>query len=203
MKVGRDSVVDIATCYGLDGRERDFPHTFRPVLVLTQPPLQWVPGLSPGVKRPGRGVDHPPPSSIEAKERLELYLCSLSGSSWPAVGWTCDQLHPAENEDAREASWPPVTVWTSSRRHESLATAGNIIPIFWVYTQQIFNLLFYSVASRRVFLHHKQTKICRPVQHLNVMWRSAARFGSHETSSGTSFYNKLKTQAHLCLQFSL
>jgi len=25
----------------------------------------------PGVKRPGRGVDHPPPSSAEVKERLE------------------------------------------------------------------------------------------------------------------------------------
>jgi hypothetical protein len=25
-----------------------------------------------GVKRPGRGVDHPPPSSAEVKERVEL-----------------------------------------------------------------------------------------------------------------------------------
>jgi hypothetical protein len=30
----------------------------------------------PGVKRPGRGVDHPPQSSAEVKERVELYLCS-------------------------------------------------------------------------------------------------------------------------------
>jgi hypothetical protein len=36
---------------------------------------QWV----PGVKRPGRGVDHPPPSSAEVKEREELYLCSPLG----------------------------------------------------------------------------------------------------------------------------
>jgi hypothetical protein len=28
----------------------------------------------PGVKRPGRGVDHPPSSSAEVKERLEVYL---------------------------------------------------------------------------------------------------------------------------------
>ena len=27
-----------------------------------------------GVKRPGRGVDHPPPSSAEFKERVELYM---------------------------------------------------------------------------------------------------------------------------------
>jgi hypothetical protein len=28
----------------------------------------------PGVKRPGRRVDHPPPSSAEVKERVELHL---------------------------------------------------------------------------------------------------------------------------------
>jgi hypothetical protein len=40
----------------------------------------------PGVKRPGRGVDHPPPSSAEVKERVELYLYSPSGPSWPVLG---------------------------------------------------------------------------------------------------------------------
>jgi hypothetical protein len=29
----------------------------------------------PGVKRPGRGVNHPPSSSAEVKGRVELYLC--------------------------------------------------------------------------------------------------------------------------------
>ena len=42
----------------------------------------------PGVKRPGLGIDHPHPSSAEVKERLELYLCSSSGPSWPCLGWT-------------------------------------------------------------------------------------------------------------------
>jgi len=36
-------------------------------------------GSFPGVKRPGRGVDHPPSSSAEVKERIELYLYSLFG----------------------------------------------------------------------------------------------------------------------------
>jgi len=36
-------------------------------------------GSFPGVKRPGRGVDHPPPSSSKVKERVELYLYSPSG----------------------------------------------------------------------------------------------------------------------------
>ena len=31
-------------------------------------------GSFPGVKRPGRGVDHPPPTSGEVKDGVELYL---------------------------------------------------------------------------------------------------------------------------------
>ena len=45
-------------------------------------------GSFPGVKRPGRGVDHPPPSSAEVKERVQLYLNSPSGPSWPVPGRT-------------------------------------------------------------------------------------------------------------------
>jgi hypothetical protein len=63
------------------------------------PPVQTGPGAHPasytmgtgsfpGVKRPGRGVDHPPPSSAEVKERVDLYLYSPSGPSWPVIGLT-------------------------------------------------------------------------------------------------------------------
>ena len=51
---GPGSVVGIATGYGLDGlgiesrQGRDFPHLSRPSLWPTQPPVQWVPGLSRG-----------------------------------------------------------------------------------------------------------------------------------------------------------
>ena len=51
---GRDSSVSIATRYGLDGPGiesrwgRDFPHPSTPALGPTQPPVQWVPGLSRG-----------------------------------------------------------------------------------------------------------------------------------------------------------
>jgi hypothetical protein len=38
-------------------------------------------GSFPGVKRQGRGDVNPPPSSAEVKERVELYLYSISGPS--------------------------------------------------------------------------------------------------------------------------
>jgi hypothetical protein len=52
-------------------------------------------GSFPGVKRPGRSLDHPPPSSVEVKDRVQLYLYSPSRPSWPVIGrtlpftWTC------------------------------------------------------------------------------------------------------------------
>ena len=46
----------------------------------------WIPRLFPGVKRPGRCVNHPPSCSSEVKERVELYLYSPSGPSWPVLG---------------------------------------------------------------------------------------------------------------------
>ena len=58
---GPGSSVGIATGYGLDGRGiesrwgRDFPHLSSPALAPTQPPVQWVLGLSRGKERPGGG----------------------------------------------------------------------------------------------------------------------------------------------------
>jgi hypothetical protein len=51
---GGDSSVGIVTGYGLDGPViefrwgRDFSYTSIPTLSPTQPPVQWVPGLSRG-----------------------------------------------------------------------------------------------------------------------------------------------------------
>ena len=91
MEMGRDSSVGIATRYGLDGpgiesRSGEIFHS-----VQTGPgahPASYIMGTGslPGVKRPGRGVDHPPPSSAEVKETIELYLYSPYGPSWPVLG---------------------------------------------------------------------------------------------------------------------
>jgi hypothetical protein len=92
--VGRDSVVGIATHYGLDGpgMNPDWGEIF-----CTRPDRPWGPPSLlyngyrisfPGVKWPWRGVDHPPTSSDRVKERVELYLYSPSGPLWPVLGRT-------------------------------------------------------------------------------------------------------------------
>jgi len=96
--VCRDSSVGIATHYGLGGPGIEFrwgARFFTPV--HTDPgahPASYTMGTGslPGVKRPGRGVDHPPPSSAEVKEGVELYLYSPSGPSWPVLGRTLPLL---------------------------------------------------------------------------------------------------------------
>jgi len=54
---------------------------------IPQPPIQWVPGSFPGVKRPECAVDRPPtPSSAEVKEGAEVYLYSPSVPTWRFIG---------------------------------------------------------------------------------------------------------------------
>jgi len=51
------------------------------------PSLQYKIGARSflGVKCLRRAADHPPTSSAEVKERVELYLYSPSGPSWPVL----------------------------------------------------------------------------------------------------------------------
>jgi hypothetical protein len=87
-----NSSVGIANRYELGGQgiESQWGEIFS-----TRPDWPWDPPnllhnryrvSSPGVKQPGRGVDHPPLSSAEVKEGVELYLYSPSVPSWPVIG---------------------------------------------------------------------------------------------------------------------
>jgi hypothetical protein len=90
--VGWASSVGIATRYGLDGAGIESRRGVRfstPVQTYPGPhPAYYTMGTGsfPGVKRPGRGVDHPTPYSAEVKERVELYLYSTSETSRPVMG---------------------------------------------------------------------------------------------------------------------
>jgi hypothetical protein len=97
-RVGRDNSVGIATRYGMEGPGIEFRWEAR-----FSSPVQAGPGAQPtsytmgtgsfpGVKWLGRGVEHPTTSSAEVKKRVELYLYSPSGPSWPVLGRTLPLL---------------------------------------------------------------------------------------------------------------
>ena len=114
VRVGRDSAVGTATRYGLDGPGieyrwgRDFPHPSRPVSYTVGT------GSFPGVKRPGRGLDHLPRYSAEVKERVKLYINSTSWPAWPFIRWTlwphsdCKTVRQEHNFKCKSSnSWRP------------------------------------------------------------------------------------------------
>ena len=92
--MGWDSSVGIATHYRPDGPgiESQWDEIFS-----TRPERPWGPNSLlyngyrvsfPGVKRLGHDADHPTPSSVlKVKERVQLCLYSLSGSSLPVLRW--------------------------------------------------------------------------------------------------------------------
>jgi hypothetical protein len=93
--VDRDSSVGIATHYELDSpwiksRWGGGGEIFRTSLESPWGPRSLLYSgtrLSfPRVKQPRRGVNHPPPSNAEVKERVQLYLYSHSGTLWSVLG---------------------------------------------------------------------------------------------------------------------
>jgi hypothetical protein len=78
----------------------------------TRPGQSWGPPILlyngwrvsfPGGKQLKWGIKYSPPSSAKVKERVQLYLYSLSGPSWPVIGWmlplpynnSCQKYNPA------------------------------------------------------------------------------------------------------------
>jgi hypothetical protein len=84
-------------------------------------------GFFPRVKRPGREVDHSPPSSAEVKEYVELYLLSPTMSSWRgayklSTGTTLPFL--SFHTDVRRTHWSTkkLLLWMLWRNHSHIST---------------------------------------------------------------------------------
>ena len=110
---GRDSSVGTATRYGLDGpgiESRWGTRFSAPVQIDTGAhPASYRMGTGPflRVERPGRGVDHPPQSCAEVEGRVELYVYSPSGPSWPVIGWPLPLLYTVR----RQLLWSALHVY--------------------------------------------------------------------------------------------
>jgi len=69
----------------------------------------------PGVKRPGHGVDHPPPSSVEVKEGVQLYTPLWAFVACSRVNFTCTLLS-AEVKNKWNYTSRPVYTFTGVYR---------------------------------------------------------------------------------------
>jgi len=80
--VGWNNIVSTVTHYRVDGPVieswcgQNFLHPSRTALGPTQPYVQWVLGVIPWGIAARAWLDHPPPSCINVKGRVELYLYS-------------------------------------------------------------------------------------------------------------------------------
>jgi hypothetical protein len=85
------SALPLTTCWTVRGSNFIKSEIFR-----TPPCRPWHPHrllynryrvYLPGIRRPERGVNQPPPSNADDKERVELYFYSPSGSLCLTLGW--------------------------------------------------------------------------------------------------------------------
>ena len=166
VNVGRDSSVGIATRYGLGGpgiesrwRAR-FSAPFQTGPGAHPASYKMGTGSFPGVKRPGRGVDHPPPSSAEVKERVELYLYSPSGPSWPVLE---DALYPLSpiwikwvNPLKHSGYWPTLCITCCNIKMSAFCEHDAYTCMCAVCSPQHTALTFRNSTNRLVFVSEKR-----------------------------------------------
>ena len=147
--MGRDSSTGIVTRYGLDG-----PGIRVPVggeIFSTHPDGSWGPpsvlynGYQvsfPGVKRPGRGVNYPPPSSAEVKERVELYLFFPSGLSKPLLGQTLSLPYVKTCQLVINQKGSPLSLMSSKHDSEHENCYVYAIPFRYLHIEKFLRIHF-------------------------------------------------------------
>jgi hypothetical protein len=110
-------------------------------------------GSFSGLKRPGPGFDHPPPSSAEVNERVELYICSPSGLSWPVLGWNLPvplHFHGLITEFDCTYTQPVLTLKdTAFRQRIGLHFCVSITLIVRPFS-------YYTISQQRTSTNHLQ-----------------------------------------------
>ena len=113
-------------------------------------------GSFPGVKRPGRGADHSPPSKCRGHGRVELYLYSPSGPQWPVLGepyiylYRDPLLKPDKkfkiwlksNNIIRQFTWRPTMLYCC-RQHKF--AIKEVFVLHWMFLYAESNVWLYDI----------------------------------------------------------
>jgi hypothetical protein len=105
-----------------------------------------------GVKRPGRGLNHPSPSSAEVKERVELYFYSASGSSWPALERKLRFISTSSMDTMQQIAedvFHGINLCKNSTTHEGWSRGEVCSLIQFLLTKSNFTLSKFSASWKR------------------------------------------------------
>jgi hypothetical protein len=162
------------TGYGLDGPGieyrwgRDFPHLSRPALGTIQPPVQWVPGLSRGVKS-GRGVTLTPhPLLVQWSRKGRAIPLLPLWAVWPVQSLSaCTRVRftftlKGRNPNCQKSvdiicAWYQFLAITVSRyfRYNNSEYTGSFVKSspckIWSCTKP--NFIHYTLTLRRLMLY--------------------------------------------------
>ena len=126
-------------------------------------------GSFPGVNRPGRDVDHPPLSSTEVKERVELYLYSPSGSPWPVPGRTLPfYLTPLHQLcEIRPVQYRRPQVITSTEPRTGYKSLGLGLVVASSASEGHISFIFRTEHRYSVLVRHVGNRIQRLASYTN------------------------------------
>jgi hypothetical protein len=138
--------VGIATHYGLDSL--GIESRWGGEVSRSRPDRSWGPPSLlhngyrvslPGVNRPGYGVNHPPQSNTEVKERVELHLYSPSGPSWPVLGRTLPCFNMYYLADCSSVyRYTPCNSFVLTKRKMFYGIYGFIPSEAWAWLRNVY-----------------------------------------------------------------